>query len=134
MEELFKLLFANGFITLLVIYFIISAVSRMLKGAAEEKRRQQQSPKKQTKQNSWAQAKNQGIQETKELKERLKEKHRHRLSDDLAENPIVMMEASSKKSSSPWAKLPKQEWKRGIILKEILDPPKARRRSGYPYR
>ncbi|OYD07665.1 hypothetical protein [Paludifilum halophilum] len=37
-----------------------------------------------------------------------------------------------KRKGSPFGNLPKEEWKRGIILKEILDAPRSRRpRQGF---
>lgn len=138
MEGLFEFLFSNGIFVLLIVYLIVSAVSRVLKGAAEGS--QQQKPQKQQKRQSWANPWDSDAKEESvgELKERLQQKHGHSLSenrvamDSNSSDPVISHNKSNKPSY--WAQLPKEEWKRGIILKEILDPPKSRRRRGYPHR
>jgi hypothetical protein len=136
--DLIEFLFSNLFILLIILYVVFSTLFRLLKGATGESTQQQQAPsgekKRGERRKSWSNPWDEHAidpdpdpREVGELRERAE-----RLSSRRPEpaNPPLVPHTVTKQSSSPWARLPKEEWKRGIILKEILDAPKARRRRG----
>ncbi|MDR6225050.1 hypothetical protein [Desmospora profundinema] len=137
MDDLIEFLFSNGIFVLLILYFIFSAIFRVLRGGGETA--QQQAPAGEgerggQKRTPWANPWDDEVnidpdpdpREVKEMRERLEQK-----PPRTPETPSLQVVPNIKtQKPSSWARLSKEEWKRGIILKEILDPPKARRRRG----
>ncbi|GGE14641.1 hypothetical protein GCM10011571_15130 [Marinithermofilum abyssi] len=71
-------------------------------------------------------------QTTPTLEQRLREYkkqdyHRGSSRRVIEVKPAAVAPVQKRTAASPWAKLSRQEWRRAVVMKEILDPPRALR-------
>lgn len=129
MEEILSLLLSNGIFVIIILYVVTTLVGRLLKNLAgvdtQDKRRAEPQP--------WLNPWDEGDREEPEtLGQGITEGESFQESSSMSQTevpeapslirPVVRM----KKKSQPRVSFTKDKWKKGIIMKEILDPPRSR--------
>lgn len=137
MEEILSLLLSNGIFVIIFLYVVATVIGRLLKNLAgadsQEKRRAKPKP--------WLNPWDEGDREEPETLgpgvtegESLQETSSKPQTESPEPLPLIRP-AVRKKKNHTLASFTQDKWKKGIVMKEILDPPRSRqgRRWNRPY-
>lgn len=128
MEEILSLLLSNGIFVIIILYVVSSLVGRLLKNLAGADSQDKRRAKPQPWLNPWEEG---DREEPETLGQGVTEGEPFQESGSMSqievpESPSMIRPAVRVKKNHPRVSFTKDKWKKGIIMKEILDPPRSR--------